>query len=309
MSGETGSLRALLIGKICGLTEKQSPVTPLPGLTLSRIESPTEPTSYILPPSICLSLQGAKRVLIGNEAYTYNAESLLITSLDLPVTAQVVEASEERPYVGITWEIDMRSLTELIVESGIGLTAPGQVYRGMALGRVTRQILDAFRRLVELVDEAEHAQVLAPIIRKEILYRLLTSPQGPRLIQIALSTNRSRQIAKAVTYLKKNFQKTLKMRELASFVGMSTSSFYQHFKTATGMSPLQYQKKLRLCEARRLLLAGCDVTTAAFKVGYESSSQFTRDYRKFFGLPPSRDAQKLQNETYAAGELNSEEDH
>ena len=285
-------VRRKLIERILHLTEKQPVVRPLPGLTVGRRESPTEPSTYILPPSICIAVQGAKRVLIGEEYYVYDVENFLLNSFDIPVIAQVIEASKEKPYIGITWEIDMEILMEIVVEQKLN-TRPIASSRGTSLGKVTYQLLDAFKRMLDLLDEPEHISALLPVIKKEIIYRLLVSEQGSKLIQIALSGKND--VIAALNYLKEHFSEPVNMKKLAEMVGMSVSTFYQNFKTLTGMTPLQYQKKLRLCEARKLLMAGHDVTTAAYQVGYESLSQFSREYKRFFGVSPSQDAKRLRN--------------
>lgn len=284
--------RRKMIERILHLTEKQPVVRPLPGLTVGRRESPTKPSTYILPPSICIAVQGAKRVLIGEEYYVYDVENFLLNSLDIPVIAQVIEASKEKPYIGITWEIDMEILMEIVVEQKLN-TRPIASSRGTSLGKVTYQLLDAFKRMLDLLYEPEHISALLPVIKKEIIYRLLVSEQGSKLIQIALSGKND--VIAALNYLKEHFSEPVNMKKLAETVGMSVSTFYQNFKILTGITPLQYQKKLRLCEARKLLMAGHDVTTAAYQVGYESLSQFSREYRKFFGVSPSQDAKRLRN--------------
>jgi len=294
---EVDFLREMLIEKISKLTENQEVVKPLPNLTLSCRKAPTEPRSYILPPSICIAVQGVKRLFLEDETYVYDIKHFLLTSIDLPVTTQIIEASEEKPYIGITWQIDMNILLELIMEHNFSVKTK-QVSRGVTLGTITSQILDAFRRLLELLEEPEHIPALLPVIHREIIYRLLISEQGPRLIQIALVSNHGHYITKAIEYLKKHFAESLSVKELASFVGMSVSSFYQHFKALTGMTPLQYQKKLRLNEARRLILSeALDITNAAFQVGYESPSQFSREYKRLFGISPSQDLKMLREES------------
>ncbi|KAF2959149.1 AraC family transcriptional regulator [Thermotoga sp. 38H-to] len=287
--------RRKLIERILHLTEKQPVVRPLPGLTVGRRESPTEPSTYILPPSICIAVQGAKRVLIGEEYYIYDVENFLLNSFDIPVIAQVIEASKEKPYIGITWEIDMEILMEIVVEQKLN-TRPTASSRGTSLGKVTYQLLDAFKRMLDLLDEPEHISALLPVIKKEIIYRLLVSEQGSKLIQIALSGKND--VIAALNYLKEHFSEPVNMKKLAETVGMSVSTFYQNFKILTGITPLQYQKKLRLCEARKLLMAGNDVTTAAYQVGYESLSQFSREYKRFFGVSPSQDAKNLREEPH-----------
>ncbi|MDI3473292.1 MAG: hypothetical protein PWQ48_1573, partial [Thermotogaceae bacterium] len=286
-------LREELIERISKLIENQEVVKPLPNLTLSNHKAPTEPRSYILPPSICIAVQGAKRLFLGDETYIYDIKHFLLTSIDLPVTTQIIEASEEKPYIGITWQINMDILLELIMEHNFSIQTK-QVSRGVTLGTVTVQILDAFRRLIELLEEPENISALLPIIHREIIYRLLISEQGPRLVQIALVSNHGHYITKSINYLKKHFSEPLSVKELANFAGMSVSSFYQHFKALTGMTPLQYQKKLRLNEARRLILSeALDITNAAFQVGYESPSQFSREYKRLFGISPSQDLKML----------------
>ncbi len=288
---EFNFIREKLIEMIFHLTKKEPIVNPLPRLTVSKHETPTEPKSYILPPGVCLALQGTKRVLLGDEYYVYDVDHFLLTSLDLPVTAQIIEASEEKPYFGITWEIDMNILSELIVEHKFN-TKFGNMSRGIALGNVTVHLLDAFRRLLDLINEPQHFSALLPIVEREITYRLLTSELGSRLVQIALSENSD--VMKVLNYLKVHFSESIRMKELSDLVGMSVSSFYQHFKFLTGMTPLQYQKKLRLCEARRFIMMGSDITTASYQVGYESISQFSREYKRFFRLLPSQDKINLR---------------
>lgn len=285
-------VRRKLIERILHLTEKQPAVRPLLGLTVSKRTFPTEPSTYILPPSICIAVQGAKRVFVGEEYYVYDVENFLLNSFDIPVVAQVIEASKEKPYIGMTWEIDMEILMEIVVEQKLN-TKPITSFRGTSLGKVTHQLLDAFRRMLDLLDEPKHISALLPVIKKEILYRLIVSEQGSRLIQIALSGKND--VVTALNYLKEHFSEPVKMKRLAEIVKMSVSNFYQNFKTLTGMTPLQYQKKLRLCKARKLLMAGQDVTTAAYQVGYESLSQFSREYKKFFGISPSQDAKSLRH--------------
>ena len=294
---EMGFLREKLIEKISELTKKQKVVNLFSNLTLSCRKETTEPRSYILPPSICIAVQGAKRLFLGDETYTYDIKYFLLTSIDLPVTTQIIEATEEKPYIGIVWKIDINTLFELIAEHNFFIPTK-KVSRGIVLGTVTPQILDAFRRLIELSNEPEHAPALLPIIHREILYGLLISEQGPRLLQIALVSNHGHHVSRAIDYLKEHFSESLNVKELASYVGMSVSSFYQHFKALTGMTPLQYQKKLRLNEARRLILTGSfDVTSTALQVGYESPSQFSREYKRLFGVSPSQDLKMFREKS------------
>lgn len=269
--------------------------TKIPGLRLSRWTTPTEPTSYTLESSICLIAQGTKRVLLGEDSYVYDATRFLITSVDLPVVANITEASSEKPYLGLILEIDLKEISQLTVDSGLPVSRSGQAQKGMAVGRLSLPLLDSFQRLMDLLEEEENIKILAPLIKREIFFRLLTSDQGPRLQQIATSGSHSHQISRAIAWLKNNYTRPLRVNELAASAGMSKSAFHNHFKVMTSMTPLQFQKRLRLNEARRLMLTeNLDAMTATFEVGYESASQFSREYSRLFGAPPLRDINRLR---------------
>ncbi|EJG1031863.1 AraC family transcriptional regulator [Vibrio parahaemolyticus] len=265
------------------------------GLRFSRWTTPTPPTSYTHNPSICLIAQGRKRVLLGEESFIYDANHFLISSVDLPIIANIIEASEEQPYLGLIMELDLTEISQLIVDSELAFTQSKEAQKGIAVGELSESLLDAFVRLAELLDEGQNIKILAPIIKREIFYRLLMSEQGTRLHQIVTAGSHSHQIAKAIDWLKNNFVKPLSVGDLASYTGMSKSSFYTHFRSMTSMTPLQFQKKLRLSEARRLMLTeNLDAMAATFKVGYESPSQFSREYSRLFGAPPSKDIKSLR---------------
>ncbi|EGQ8283928.1 AraC family transcriptional regulator N-terminal domain-containing protein [Vibrio parahaemolyticus] len=269
--------------------------TPISGLRFSRWTTPTPPTSYTHNPSICLIAQGRKRVLLGEESFIYDANHFLISSVDLPIIANIIEASEEQPYLGLIMELDLTEISQLIVDSELAFTQAKEAQKGIAVGELSESLLDAFVRLAELLDEGQNIKILAPIIKREIFYRLLMSEQGTRLHQIVTAGSHSHQIAKAIDWLKNNFVKPLSVGDLASYTGMSKSSFYTHFRSMTSMTPLQFQKKLRLSEARRLMLTeNLDAMAATFKVGYESPSQFSREYSRLFGAPPSKDIKLLR---------------
>lgn len=275
--------------------EGNQPATPIPSLWLRRYESPTEPMSGIYEPSICLVAQGSKRVLLGEDAYVYDANHYLITSVDLPVMAHVVEASKEKPFLGLILKLDQRTISQLIVDSNLPLPRSQQSSRGMAVSEVSLSLLNAFRRLIDLLDEPESIPILAPLIQREIVYRLLIGDQGLRLRQIGAAGSHSHQIARAIDWLKGNFTQPLRVDDLAAYTRMSTSAFHHHFRALTAMSPLQFQKWLRLHEARRLMLIEhLDSASAAFQVGYESPSQFSREYSRLFGTPPLRDITNLR---------------
>lgn len=290
-----GNRHAALAEKIARWTKDTEQLTSaIPALSFRRYEETTEPASYLHEPSICMVAQGAKRILLGEDVYVYDAYNFLITSVDLPIVAQVIEASKEKPYLGLMLKLDLKSVSQLLVDSNLPLQRFQQAGRGMAVSKVSLPLLDAFQRLIDLLDEPEDIPILAPLIQQEILYRLLVSDQGQRLRQIAAAGSQSHQIAKAVKLLKEKFTQPLRVDELASLAGMSTSTFHHHFRALTAMSPLQYQKWMRLHEARRLMLTEHqDAATASFQVGYESPSQFSREYGRLFGAPPLRDIKNL----------------
>jgi AraC-like DNA-binding protein len=215
--------------------------------------------------------------------------------VDLPTVVQVIKASPEKPYLGMILKLDRREISQLMVDSKLPPPRAQQSSRGMATGDVTLPLLNAFQRLIDLLAEPKDIPILAPIIQREITYRLLVGDQGARLRQIASAGSQSQQIARAIDWLKGNFKQPLRIDDLASHVNMSTSTLHQHFRAMTAMSPLQYQKWLRLNEARRLMLTEhTDASTAAFHVGYESPSQFSREYSRLFGAPPLRDITNLR---------------
>lgn len=269
--------------------------TPIPGLFFYHHDYPTEPRFGLYDPSICFVVQGTKKVQLENEAFVYDANNYLLASVHLPTTYQVISASPEEPYLGLVLKFDMKELSQLMIDSNLPSPRTSQIECGMVTSEVTLTLLSAFQRLVSLLDEPESIPILAPIIHKEILYRLLVGEQGARLRKIASAGSRSHQVAKAINWLKGNYSEPLRVEDLAEMANMSSSSFHSHFRSMTSLSPLQYQKHLRLQEARRLMLAeDLDATRAAFQVGYESSSQFSREYSRLFGAPPLRDISQLR---------------
>ena len=281
---------------IARLTEKDElHTTAIPGLSLFRRDEPTPLISSMYEPSICLVAQGAKRVILGEDTYVYDAHHYLITAVHLPTVVQIIEASREQPYLGLRLKLDQREISQLMVDSNLPQPRTQQSSRGMATGEITLPLLTAFQRLIDLLAEQQDIPILAPIIQREIIYRLLVGDQGARLRQIASVGSQSHQIARAIDWLKGNYTQPLRIDDLAKQVNMSISTFHHHFRSLTAMSPLQYQKWLRLNEARRLMLIEpLDATTAAFQVGYESASQFSREYGRLFGAPPLRDITKLR---------------
>ncbi|MGE1003721.1 AraC family transcriptional regulator N-terminal domain-containing protein [Ralstonia pseudosolanacearum] len=274
-------------------------MTPISGLSLHRHTRAGAPVNCLLEPAIAMPVQGAKQTLLGSEAYSYDQHRFLITSLDLPVAMQVASASPELPYLSAVLRLDVRMISDLIMQTGMkpqksrSISGPG-----MVLGSTTIGLLAAFDHLIGLLDEPELIPVLAPLAQREIFYRILCSESGGHLWQVASIENQNQSIGRAIDWLKTNFREPLRVEELAAHVNMSISRFHHHFRRLTSMSPLQFQKWLRLTEARRLMLVqGVDAATAAYDVGYESPSQFSREYARQFGTSPRRDVEDLLRQT------------
>jgi AraC-like DNA-binding protein len=264
-------------------------VTDVPGLTLSRMDAVTGPLDLVYEPSMTLVAQGAKRVVLGEETFAYGPGQLLLATVDLPVQPQIVAASAAQPYLCLTLRLDPAVLAQLMTDGRLPLPQRGPPKRALVVSEAPLRLLDAFRRLLDVLAEPQDLPMLAPLILREILYRLLLSEQGERLREAASAGSHAHRIARAIAYLKADLHASLRVDEVAERVGMGASTFYRHFRAVTGVSPLQYQKQLRLIEAQRLMVAtGLDAASAGFRVGYESPSQFSRDYRRQFGEPPSR---------------------
>jgi AraC-like DNA-binding protein len=275
--------------------------TAIAGLTLFRRSAPGPQFHGVYEPALSLIAQGAKRVMVGDDTYDYDHVHCLVTSVDLPVISQVMRASGDEPYLGVVLDINPRRIRELMAEPGLPKPRPIPVGRGMAVNSLSVPILDAVVRLVRLLDTPQDIPVLGPLLEREILYRLLTGEQGMRLRHIAVADSQMHQVSKAIDWIRKNFAQPLRIEVLAQTVNMSASSLHHNFKAITGMSPLQYQKRLRLQEARRLMLAEMlDAAPAAHQVGYESPSQFCREYGRLFGAPPGRDIAQLRLDARAA---------
>lgn len=269
--------------------------TPIQGVGLFRREAPARPAVCLVEPCIVLVAQGVKRLIVGGEGFDYDPGRLLVTSLDLPANSEVIEASVDKPCVGLTLKLDIRLLAELIAQGGQAPVRKRSADERVGVERITPPMLEPIVRLLRLLDETSAIPVLAPLIQREIHYRLLASHQSARLWQIASVGSQSHRISRAIDWLKVHYAQALRVEDLAARVQMSPSSLHQHFRKLTAMSPLQYQKWLRLNEARRLMLSdGADAATAAFRVGYESPSQFSREYSRLFGAPPRRDVEALR---------------
>ncbi|ARN19066.1 AraC family transcriptional regulator [Piscinibacter gummiphilus] len=295
---------AVLRAELAALIERLSGgrdgahVTAIPRLRLARLSQAQQPSHTVHEPAFCVLAQGSKRVLLGEETYLYDSSQFLVVSQNLPVSSQVTDLSPEAPYLGLRLDFDVKEIAALALELGLAHgPAHRAAQRGLFTGELGSALLDPVLRLVRLLDAPDDIPTLAPLVSREILYRLLRSPDGWRLAQMATADGHGQRIAQAIAWLTQRYQAPLRVEELADAVHMSVSSLHHHFKTVTAMSPLQFQKRLRLQEARRILLCEhVDAATAGHRVGYESQSQFNREYSRFFGSPPARDARRLREQ-------------
>jgi AraC-like DNA-binding protein len=270
--------------------------TDIPGLTLHRRTAPTAPCSMTYEPSVTVIAQGRKRVDLGRTTFIYDASRFLLTSVDLPVVSRVIEASEEAPCLALSLKLEMPMVRELLSREEIQVAEAPSDNPGMATGETTVEFLSACCRLVDLLDTPHDIPFLSGLIQREIIYRVLRGAEGARLRAIATLGEQSHRTAKAIAWIRANYAKPLQVEDLAEIAGMGVSTLHHHFRVLTAMSRLQYQKQLRLQAARgRMLMDGLDAASAAFEVGYESASQFNREYSRFFGQPPMRDIRTLRS--------------
>lgn len=275
--------------------------TAIAGLGLFRRDAVAPACACLVEPSIVLVVQGAKQMWIGGQAFPYDTSRFLITSLDLPGDSEVTAATPEHPCLGLALKLDLRILAELIAQGDTLAPRERAQGIGVGIGTATPTILAPFTRLLALLDEPDAIPVLAPLVLREVHYRLLMSDQAARLRQITAVDGQGQRIARAISWLKRHYALPLRVEDLAARVQMSPPTFHHHFRQLTAMSPLQYQKWLRLNEARRLMLNEyLDVASAAFKVGYESPSQFSREYSRLYGVPPKRDIAALRGQPGAS---------
>ncbi len=277
------------------LNNKAEQATAIPGLSLYRSTAPTPPLPCSYEPSLLVIPQGTKRVELGRTSYRFGQANFLLTSVELPIISQVVIASEETPYLAFFLKLQIAAVRDILNREEIQVPEPPPGAHGMAIGKATTELVDACTRLVRLLDKPADIPFIGKQIEREIIYRLLQSSQGGRLRAIATLGDQSHRTAKAVAWLRANYNKPLRVEELATLAGMGLSTLHHHFRVLTAMSPLQFQKQLRLRAARsRMLSDEMNAASAAFEVGYESPSQFNREYRRFFGKPPMRDIQALR---------------
>lgn len=269
--------------------------TSINSLFLIRESNITDPKYRVYKPSLCIVVSGVKELLLGNESFKYGPGNFLVASVDLPVTGQVIEATPSAPYLALKLEFNSNQILEILTDTEIPTNSKENAKRALFVNELEGSILDAVIRLARLLDSAEDIPILAPIFTKEILYRVLRGQNGSILQQIAIEGSTTNRIREVIEQIKANFYKSLRIEELAEIANMSVSSLHRHFKDVTAMSPLQFQKHLRLQEARLLLLSeSSDAAEVAFRVGYESPSQFSREYSRLFGLPPKEDLKRMR---------------
>lgn len=278
--------------------------TSIPGLWLIRSSQPTEPLQVLHEPAVCIVAQGAKQVMLGDTCYAYDSAKYLVVSVDLPLSGHVTGASEPAPYLCMRLDLDPVLLASVVMERGLDGARDTSLGRGVLLSATEPELIDAATRLVRLLQAPGDISFLAPLVIREIYYRLLTGEQGEAIRRIALAESKTQRISRAISWIKTHYAQPVSVEALAQQAGMSASAFHQSFKVVTAMSPLQFQKQLRLQEARRLMIGkAIDAAKAGFEVGYESASQFTREYRRLFGEPPARDVARFREREASAGLL------
>ena len=287
--------REEIVERMSRLLPEDGKIDIFSNLLLIRSSVPAEPVQSIYQPAFCFVAQGRKRASVGGEVFLYDPFHYLIYTVDLPVAFEIEAPSKELPYLGMSLSLDSALVASVIVESGIRIKKGDASVKAMNVSAIEADLLDAVARLVRLAETPADGKVLAPLVIKEIIYRLLAGGQGARLAHL-LTASDTRRISKAISRLREHFNKPLKVEDIARELGMSVSGFHHHFKSVTAMSPLQFQKQIRLQEARRLMLGeDLDAASAAFRVGYEDPSYFSRDYKKIFGAPPQRDISRLRS--------------
>jgi AraC-like DNA-binding protein len=281
-------IRAELARKVAlFIGSAESLATDIAGLTLYRHIAPTRPAPATYEPSVAVVVQGRKQVELGANTFVYDGSRYLLTALDLPVVSRVIEASSQNPYLCLRLKLEMPAVREVLGHGDFELPSIGSDAPAMTTAEATVEFLAAVGRLLDLLTAPEDIAFLSPLLQRELIYRILKSAAGQRLRAIATAGDQSYRTARVIAFIRANYTKTLRVEDLAQIAGMSMSTLHHHFRALTSMSPLQYQKQLRLQAAqRRMLIEGLDAASAAFSVGYESASQFNREYSRFFGLPP-----------------------
>ncbi|MBB3233656.1 AraC family transcriptional regulator [Phyllobacterium endophyticum] len=267
----------------------------IPGVKLLRSSTPTMPMPVIYEPTVCFVAQGRKQAALGTTAYIYDPARYLVASVGLPVMGSVIEATKAEPYLSLQLDLDLPVLGELAARHPLAPDEPVALAMGLTLNQTNPAMLDAVVRLASLLDEPRDIEALAPLTISEILYRLLTGSGGIVIRHMTQADSRLSQVARAIVWLRKHFQEACRIEEAAEIAGMSRSSFHQHFRAVTAMSPIEFRTQLRIQEARRLMVSSAmDAASAGFHVGYDSPSQFSRDYSRIFGIPPAKHARRLR---------------
>lgn len=268
-----------------------------PGIVVARASAPVGPLYAVLEPSLCIVAQGRKEMCLGDEVFRYDPATYLLVATKLPLIGRVVEASRERPYFSIRFVLDPKTIASVLIETGGAAAPPSEdTARAIAVSQLDADLLDVVVRLLRLVDAPNDYKVLAPLAVRELVYRLSLGEQGHLLRQISIAGNHGHQIARAIEQIRANYHAPLSVSDLARQVSMSLSAFHHHFKSVTGTTPLQFQKQLRLYQARQLLLPGdADAATVGYRVGYEDPSHFSRDYKRLFGEPPVRHVERIRS--------------
>lgn len=284
-----------LVERISQAIDRDGKIEPLKGLHFYRFSSPMEACHAVSIPAFCIIAQGSKEVLLGNDRYQYDPAHYLLATVELPIINHILEASKEQPCLSLRLDLDSTLVASVMVEAGYPASQSIANVKAIDVSPLDAPLLDAVVRLVRLLDKPAEARVLIPLVTREIIYRLLIGEQGNRLCHIAVLGSHAPHIARAVERLRKDFDRPLRIETLARDLGMSVSGFHHHFKAVTAMSPLQFQKQLRLQEARRLMLGqNLDATDTAYQVGYDDASHFNREYKRLFGAPPIRDVERLR---------------
>jgi AraC-like DNA-binding protein len=289
------AMQAELVARLQRAIQTDGTVDPLEGLRLRRASTPRALGHGVAHPSFCVIAQGSKELLLGENRYRYDPAHYLIATVELPIASHIVEASPAQPYLGIILKLDPSLVGSVLVEAGQLVPRRQATMTAINVSPLDISLLDAVVRLVRLLDSRLEARFLAPLIKREIVYRLLLGEQGGRLSQVTALGDATHRIAEAIQWLRRHFDQPLRIEEIAREFGMSVSGFHHHFRALTAMSPLQFQKQLRLQEARRLMLSeGFDAASAGYNVGYGNAAQFTREYKRLFGTPPMRDIKQLR---------------
>lgn len=269
-------------------------VTPIPGLSMAITTTPLKPTAHVYEPSLCVCIRGRKKVVIGKDTLFYDEKNYLLTCIGIPTIVSIAKASTKTPYAGIALRLDMEMVRSIIAEMETSGAPLEHSEPAIAIRPMTIDLMESLYRLASLVSQKKDISILAPLIQREILYRLLSGPSGDRLREFAQYGSQTNRVSKSVTWIRENFDKKLSVDDLAKMANMGVSTFHRHFAQITTMSPIQYQKQLRLHEARRLMIEqDMDAATSAIQVGYESVTQFNREYRRLFGQPPATDKKKI----------------